>query len=101
MTFKQLIDRIVAPLPPPMQIHGTLITSATEGADAIGSSPPWVILHSITDDDLRLIHPRPLVGDELAVQIPLDSGEILRVLLTPAGSERQGELYETTAQFLK
>jgi hypothetical protein len=100
MTFTQLIERIVGPFPPPTQFHGPLIASATEGANPIGSSPLWVILHSITDSDLRLIHPRPLVGDELAVQISLHSGEILRVTLSTADSKRNGELYETTARFL-
>jgi hypothetical protein len=63
-------------------------------------SPSWVILHSITDSDLRLIHSRPLAGRELAVEISGSSGEFLRVILTMEGSEQKGELYETTAQFL-
>ncbi|HUY91155.1 MAG TPA: hypothetical protein VMV10_20620 [Pirellulales bacterium] len=80
-----------------------MIATATEVAapsDA-DKSPLWVILHSITDSDVRLIHPRPVAASELAIQIQGDSGEILRVTLAMAGSQKMGELYESTAQFLQ
>lgn len=102
-TFGQLLRRLTSPPAASTQNHGPFIASATEVAStaAEGISPLWVILHSITDCDVRLIHSRPLAGPELALHIPVTSGEILRVLLTMADSQKNGELYESTAHFLQ
>lgn len=101
-TFGQLLRRIATPRTAEAQYEGHFIASISEVAGASGNkkSPSWVILHSITDSGLQLIHPRPLPADELAVQIPVVSGEIVRVTLVMAGTQRNGELYESTAQFL-
>lgn len=102
-TFGQLLNRITAPHTADVQHGGPFIASATEGAANSGEnkSPLWVILHSITDSDLRLIHSCPLTAAELTVEIPVESGEIVRVTLAMADSQKNGALYESTAQFLQ
>jgi len=100
-TFGQLLLRLTSPSRAAIRNQGPVIASATELAGgAENSSPSWVILHSITDSELRLIHSHPLESGKLAVRIAAAGGEILRVVLSTAGSEQKGELYETTAQFL-
>lgn len=100
-TFAHLLRRLAAPVSAAVHGHQPLIASATEVGETEGeSSRSWVILHSISELDVRLIHPRPLAASELDVQIAAASGEILRVTLAPAESKKKGELYETTAQFL-
>lgn len=101
-TFGQLLQRLASANPGGVQNQGPYIASAKEVAatSAEDDSSLWVILHSITDSEVRLIHSRPLSAGGLAVQIPVESGEILRVVLTTVGSEQKGELYESTAQFL-
>ena len=68
-TFGQLLSRLMSPCAMASQHHGPVIASATEVAPAgTGSeSPQWVILHSITDSDVQLIHPRPMAASELAI----------------------------------
>lgn len=102
-TFGQLLFRLASPRAAAAQHHGPVIASATEVAPAAaaGGSPLWVILHSITDSEVRLIHSRPVATNELAVQIRGESGEILSVVLAMASSQKMGELYESTAQFLQ
>lgn len=102
-TFGQLLRRLTSPNPGIVQNQGPLIASAKEVAATSkdDGSSLWVILHSITDSDVRLIHSRPLSARELAVQIPVPSGEVLNVMLTTADSQKKGELYESTGQFLK
>ena len=100
-TFGQLLRRLASPAVG-TQTPGPFIASAAE-VKAIATeevSPLWVILHSITDSDVRLIHLRPLAPGKFTVQIPVESGEVLSVMLTMADSRRNGELYESTAQFL-
>lgn len=101
-TFGQLLHRLTSTKAAAAQVYGPVIASATEEAPSPAGegAPRWVILHSITDDGLRLIHPRPLASPEFTVQIPVESGEILSVVLIAVGSQQKGELYETTAQFL-
>jgi hypothetical protein len=101
-TFGQLLRRLASTEAAAAYDFGPVIASAREEAPspAGGSSPRWVILHSITDYELRLIHPRPLAAPQFTVQIAVESGEVLSVVLTAVGSEQKGELYESTAQFL-
>jgi hypothetical protein len=102
-TFGQLLRRLSSPNPGIVQNQGPLIASAKEIAEASQGDDAclWVILHSITDSDVRLIHSRPLSAREIAVQIPVPSGEVLSVMLTTADSEKKGDLYESTGQFLQ
>ena len=102
-TFGQLLRRLFSPNPGIVQNQGPLIASAKELAATAKDDDAslWVILHSVTDSDVRLIHSRPLSAGELAVQIPVPSGEVLRVMLTTADSEKKGDLYESTGQFLQ
>lgn len=102
-TFGQLLRRLMPPAPAASQARGPFIASATELPEATASDDrrSWVILHSVTNTELRLIHPRPIASREIVVHFPAASGEILRIVLTMAGSEQRGELYETTARFLR
>lgn len=101
-TFGQLLCRLISPRAAAFQHHGPVIASATEVAPttAVSESPQWVILHSITDSEVQLIHPRPVAASELAVQIRGAGGEILSVVLAMADSQKTGELYESKALFL-
>lgn len=100
--FSQLVNRLIAKPSQAVQTCGPLIASATELSDQAPNqtSPLWVILHSITESNVRLIHSQPLHGKRLAVQISASSGEVLRVQLATSASHKNGELYETTAEFL-
>lgn len=101
--FGQLLHRLAPPRSAASQNCGAFIASATEVAPAPAASkaPLWVVLHSINDLEVRLIHPRPVTASELAVQIRADGGEILRFTLSMAESQKRGELYESTAQLLQ
>lgn len=103
ITLGQLLRRLASPPSASESYDRPFIASATEiAANASDDNPAqWVILHSVTDCDVRLIHSRPLAGGELAVQIPAPSGEILRVRVATADSEKKGELYESKGQFLQ
>lgn len=100
------IGELLRGLPPaslPQSLRRTsVIASATELLEPNGvASPPFlVVLHSVTDGDLRFIHAQKLASNSLAVRIQLDTGEILRFVLTAAESERKGELFESTGVFI-
>lgn len=101
-TFGQLLLRLTSDPPATSQCQGPFIASAMEANAPCpeDASPLWVILHSITECDMRLIHSRPLAGGQLMVRIPIESGEVLNVRLTTGDSEKRGDLYESVAQFI-
>ena len=100
--FSELINRLAPTSTAADHACGPLIGSAVEIPDQKRpeTAPVWVILYGITESDVRLIHPLPLDGKKLAVQIAAKTGEILRIQLAAAASQKRGELYETTAAFL-
>jgi hypothetical protein len=103
MTFGDLIAR-VAPAPAVDAVAmSPIIASAIELKGESGPSDRrmWVVIHSVTDNELRLIHPSPFQSPNVAVEINSPTGEILRVVLEPAGSRKEGELFETCARFVQ
>jgi hypothetical protein len=61
----------------------------------------WIVLHSITDAQVRLIHSQPISAKRLSVRVPARSGEVLRVVLETICSRQQGDLFETCAGFIQ
>ncbi|MGH7137977.1 MAG: hypothetical protein ACREHD_19685, partial [Pirellulales bacterium] len=69
-------------------------------ADQAGSRRPfWVLIHSVTDRGMTLLHARPLGGSGVSLRIDGDHGEAIHVSLTTGGSQPRGKLYETQAEF--
>lgn len=102
MTFGDLIAR-VAPAPAVDAVAmSPVIASAVElkGDGDPSDRRMWVVIHSVTDAELRLIHPAPIKSAKVAVEISSRTGEVLRVVLEPADSRQQGELFETCARFV-
>jgi hypothetical protein len=100
-TFGELLSRIAPPSPPGAFACQPIIASAVElGADdrPLGR-PLWVVVHGVTDADMRLIHARPIRAKKLSVHFTPSTGEILRITLEAMASRQQGELYETRAEF--
>lgn len=103
MTFGELLGRL-APLPPPEAMPmSPLIGAAFElnGNGKPAGGRMWVVVHSVTDAELRLIHPEPIRSAKLAVEIRLPTGEILRVVLETGAARQHGELFETCARFVQ
>lgn len=103
MTFGDLIAR-VAPAPAVNAVAmSPIIASAAElkGDGSPTERRMWVVIHSVTDAELRLIHPGLFQSEKVAVEIGSPSGEILRVVLELAGSRKEGELFETCARFVQ
>ncbi|HUY88435.1 MAG TPA: hypothetical protein VMV10_06855 [Pirellulales bacterium] len=61
----------------------------------------WGVVHSVTDAELRLIHPKLIQSPRLAVEISSRTGEILRAILEVGAARQQGELFETCARFVQ
>lgn len=102
MTFGDLIAR-VAPAPAVDAVAmSPIIATAVElkGDGGPSDRRTWVVIHGVTDAELRLIHPQPFQSAKVAVEISSPTGEILRVVLEPAGSRQQAELFETCARFV-
>ena len=102
MTFGDLIARL-APAPPPGAIAASpIIASAAElnGDGTLSGRQTWAVLHSVTDAELRIIHPQPLAAARIVVQIHSRTGEILRAVLEAGACRQQGELFETCARFV-
>lgn len=102
MTFGDLIAR-VAPAPAVDAVAmSPIIASAVElrGDGGPSDRRMWVVIHSVTDAELRLIHPGPFQSSKISVEISSHAGEILRVVLEPAGSRQTGELFDTCARFV-
>jgi len=102
-TFGQLLGRIAPAAPAGAFECQPVIASAVElenGEVPLGRSM-WIVLHSITDAQVRLIHSQPIGAKKLAVRLEAASGEVLRVILETICSRQQGELFETCAGFVQ
>ena len=102
MTFGDLIARL-APAPPPGAIAASpIVASAIElnGDGTHSGRQMWAVVHSVTDAELRLIHPQAFGVARIMVQIGSRTGEILRVVLETGACRQQGELFETCARFV-
>jgi hypothetical protein len=64
-------------------------------------APTWAIVHSVTGDGVRLLHPRPLTGNRLSLSVHVEHGEVLRIDLDVTSMSGQGPLFETAAGFQK
>lgn len=103
MTFGELVGRL-APTPPPNAEPMSPIIAASVELNANGNPAGgrmWVVVHSVTDAELRLIHPVPIRAPKLAVEIRSPSGEILRVILEVGPARQQGDLFESCARFIQ
>jgi hypothetical protein len=99
--FGDLLGLLIAPSEPSVRHYKPLVASAMEIDDEGPTLRPrlWVILHSVTNSGLQLIHARHLKTKKLAVRIESPTGEIVQVLLSVMSTDSRGELYETTAEF--
>lgn len=102
-TFGQLLGRIAPAAPAGAFACQPMIASAVEleNGDVPLGRPIWIVLHSITDAHVRLIHSQPIGAEKLAVRLEAASGEVLRVILEKICSRQQGELFETCAGFVQ
>lgn len=112
-TFGELLSRI-APAPPPgafacqpviasaVELSGVELGSVELGGDErpLGR-PMWIVVHGITEGDVRLIHSRPIRAKHVRVHFNAPSGEILRIRLKVMTSRQQGDLFETVAGFVQ
>lgn len=103
MTFGQLLSRVAPAASPGALACQPVIASAVElgSGDARLGKSMWIVLHSITDAHVRLIHSQPIGAKRLSVRVQAASGEILRVILEIINSRQQGDLYETCAGFVR
>jgi hypothetical protein len=99
--FGDLLSCLATPVEPTTRHLRPFFASAIEVDEDGQSVEPriWVILHSITEAGLHLIHSRHLESGKLAVQIESPTGEILHIQLLVTSTDSRGELYESTAQF--
>ncbi|HWB13989.1 MAG TPA: hypothetical protein VG826_32475 [Pirellulales bacterium] len=99
--FGDLLCRLSEPSAPSARQLKPLVASAFEIDDDVPTRRPrqWVILHSVTNSGLQIIHSRNLQSKKLAVRIETPTGEIIRVLVFVTSTDPIGELYETTAVF--
>jgi hypothetical protein len=101
ITFGDLIRRLAPESPDDASGNPPLVASAVELDRPQGPRGRafWVILHSVTDHDMKLLHARPMRAANLSIRIQAESGEVVRTLVTVAESHPKGDLYETTASF--
>lgn len=102
-TFGDLIARL-APAPPADAVAMTpIIASAIElnGDGSLSDRQMWAVIYSVTDAELRLIHPQSFRSPKIAVEIHSRTGEILRVVLETGSCRGQGELFESCARFVQ
>jgi hypothetical protein len=60
----------------------------------------WVVLHTVTDRGMKLLHANPLRAEYVSLRVQADGGEALQAMLNvAAGSRPNGPLYETQAEF--
>lgn len=78
-----------------------LVASACEldGDQISEEAPQWVVMHDITESDIRLIHWKPLGSERLAVRVALPSGEIIHAVVARVDTQQHGPLYGTLARF--
>jgi hypothetical protein len=85
----------------PATPEGEVATSRVLGF-FVQSQPRWRLLrmpdagvvHSVTDTELKLIHPVPFQTSTIAAQIESCSGDIFRVMLMAEDCTQRGELFE-------
>lgn len=101
ITFGELMRRLAPDLPSGTYRCAPIVASAVGIDEPPGSPcrPFWVVVHSLTDCDVRLLHAAPIRAKHLSVRIEADRGEIVQAILTATCSAPKGELYETTAEF--
>lgn len=101
--FGEVVSRLAPPAVPGASHCRPVVGSVTELADGVPVSEPsmWVIMHTITNSAVHLYHPRPLCSRKLAVRIEGPAGEVVQVMLTAVSTTKQGEIYETTANFYR
>lgn len=78
-----------------------LVASACEfdGDQLSEDARQWVVMHDITDSDIRLIHWKPLGSERLAVRVALPSGEIIQAVVARVNTQQHGPVYGTLARF--
>jgi hypothetical protein len=102
-SFADILKRFSAPQPRGVKTRGPIVASVAplDSRFHRQQSESWAILHAVTDLGLKLIHPRPLNAEHVAVSLVAPAGEILQAILARGTTEPMGDLYETTAEFLK
>jgi len=102
-TFGDLLSRLAPPPRAPVRCWGPLIAMAVphNGRLKPETKPLWVILHSISDWGVRLIHAQPLGDLQVDVEIKAADGEVLRFTLSLGRSQKIGDLYETSAEVVR
>ncbi|HVA48497.1 MAG TPA: hypothetical protein VNH11_19185 [Pirellulales bacterium] len=105
-TFGELIHRLATAEPGDVYRISPIVAtavewdSAEEDAAADGQQQPfWVVMHSVSDDGVRLLHAGPLRANQVSIRIQAESGEVVRAIFAVAASQPKGEIYETLAQF--
>lgn len=100
-TFGELICRVAPALPDDAYRCPPIVATALETTDGRGGKrrPFWVLIHSITDRGMKLLHSQPLGRCCLSLCIEGDGTEVVQVLLVAGGSRPNGKLHETQAEF--
>ena len=100
-TFGALMRRLTPELPTGTYRCPPIVASAVEIDEPpdMQREPFWVVIHSLTDRDVRLLHAAPVRAKYLSVTIEADRGEVVQAIVTAIGSGPKGDLYETTAEF--
>lgn len=105
--FGDLIRRLAAPAAPTAEPVRPFVASAVELDCVPNDEQPaseerlWVVVHTITNSEMQLIHSRPIRSKKLVLRIDSPSGEIVKVVLHAKNTSIQGDLFETTAQFYR
>ncbi|HVX16272.1 MAG TPA: hypothetical protein VHC22_34115 [Pirellulales bacterium] len=100
-SFVELIRRLAPDVPEDTCGCPPLVASAIEMQAATGKRqrPFWVIVHSLTDHGLRLLHARPLHSTGLCLRIQTKDGAVVQAMLVAKESHPNGPLFETSAEF--
>jgi hypothetical protein len=85
--FGELIRRL---MPADARALSPIVATAWETAGGPGARQPrfWVVIHSVTDRGMKLLHARPLRPTCLSLRIEVAGGEVLRVhgvMFSPGG----------------
>lgn len=101
VTFGDLLARLAPALPAGAIAMSPIVASAVElNSDGTFSDHQmWVVVHTVTDTELRLIHPELFRLPMIAIQFNSRAGEVLRVVLEAGNCSQQGQLFETCARF--
>ena len=99
-TLDDLIGRIApAALDDVYNLAPIVATAAEAGAASSTQRRFWVVVHSVTDRGLKLLHARPIRANCILLRIEAEGGEVVQTMLVVSGSHPNGQLYETEAQF--